>query len=286
MIVIGADIHGKVEVKQHSSWYSIADVGMVIPRNYSLFGYLFGVRKDFPDVPDKFHERGLPENPSFSVESELAEIGVVRRIVKVKALKEIEEVEYTEKSPMGFGNVENNENQKSRGFEKGQKYEVPKQLYHQMPRDSKEKLGGRFELNEIVDAHSITYFYLDEMIEFLKERQGKGDPVNELVAEFDDGNLHYRNAHLTRSLEDEIEEHFEIKKLEDIVKANEKFDLDRFNINDLVDASEFKEDPMVSIRETNIEDDILGQRFQDLIGIMKTLDKNYDNVRAVIWFDN
>ena len=98
---MGCDIHGWVEVKHHgvqSFDYKVVDINF-INRNYTIFGYLFGVRGDceHPIAP----KRGLPSNVSSYVAEESEDYGTDGHSHSWISLKEInnallkEEIEFT-----------------------------------------------------------------------------------------------------------------------------------------------------------------------------------------------
>ena len=71
---MGADIHGCVEFREaaldrhfdEEDWYSVVDAGIILDRDYSLFGSLFGVR-NYTDFAPVAAGRGLPPHVSDEV---------------------------------------------------------------------------------------------------------------------------------------------------------------------------------------------------------------------------
>ena len=62
---MGCDIHGYVEIRPYPDiggrWNAVVDAGMLLPRDYDMFGCLFGVR-NLATFEPLFPFRGLPED--------------------------------------------------------------------------------------------------------------------------------------------------------------------------------------------------------------------------------
>ena len=65
---MGTDVHGYVEINGvelsgYSNWCKIVDIGLIVERNYDIFGLLFGVRAE-PEVNGIAKKRGIPDGTS------------------------------------------------------------------------------------------------------------------------------------------------------------------------------------------------------------------------------
>lgn len=65
---MGTDVHGYVEVNcdeisDVNHWSKIIDIGLIVERNYDVFGLLFGVRSK-PSINGKAKNRGIPNRTS------------------------------------------------------------------------------------------------------------------------------------------------------------------------------------------------------------------------------
>ncbi len=78
---MGCDIHGWVEFRETArdtrfdeEWYAVIDAGILLDRNYSMFGSLFGVRNgtDFAPIAAG---RGLPPHVSDELKERAEEAG-------------------------------------------------------------------------------------------------------------------------------------------------------------------------------------------------------------------
>ena len=273
--------------KSYGGWYSMGDIGMMISRNYRLFGYLFGVRKDFGFEPE-FANRGLPDDLSFNVSSKLVDRGFVEEKAKLKMKKSFDSWTDIEQT---YGGFTPSEEKQELSLEKGEEVTVPYETYRALPRDSYEKLDDSFEIHELVDAHSFTYFYLDEMIEYLRGNMNQAmKPEEQLCVEVKDSRgkqgMYSRffnriiddNGISSLSIDDQSEE--ELQRLIEEDKIN-------FDRSNFFNSSELTPPIQYSIRYMN-DGDLLGDDFKNLISLMRQVKQKRDTerVRAIIWFDN
>ncbi|MFK8011496.1 MAG: hypothetical protein AB8B80_05610 [Marinicellaceae bacterium] len=65
---MGTDVHGYVEVNCVKisglcQWSDVLDIGLIVERNYDVFGQLFGVRNEY-ETFGIANKRGMPEESS------------------------------------------------------------------------------------------------------------------------------------------------------------------------------------------------------------------------------
>ena len=98
---MGADIHGAVEIRQFdfdpNFWSYVADAGVLLDRNYDMFGCMFGVRNHANFKPIA-HDRGIPEYVSKRTKKELETWDVDGHSFSFLTYDEIKKIDWEEES--------------------------------------------------------------------------------------------------------------------------------------------------------------------------------------------
>ena len=265
---MGTDISGWIEVKdkRYDSFEAVSPVGAFLHRNYSMFGYLFGVRLTVEEP--LFGDRGIPDNESWRVREDLHNRDIL-----------IQKQEITMKRSFPNGatyqkdNIAGTTEETTKPLEKGETYSFKTDIVDDIPKESYESHGYEYEHSETTGGHNLSYFTLEEFKNRVNLEDKKKDmrDNDEYVVRFyteKDGKKQYLGFY-SRHTDQETLTGRESRALD---KLKDNRDLEESEIDYEIDEHRIK--------------DMLGLDFVQMLEYMEYLESipKFEDSRCIVWF--